>query len=207
VNFVVLVEGDTEKVVIEQFVGRWLTARMSKPVGVRASRALDPKGIIDKAAHYLTENNPDIIAVIGLLDLYELKLEIPREHSGNAKDRCKWAKEHIEKQVNHPSFRMFFAVHELEAWLLSQPSVFKIPDVAKSVENRAGNSPEKVNLGEPPSKFLDDVFLKHTGKHYKKKTQGRTFFNRLDPEEAYKKCPHLKEMLDGMLNLAQNALK
>jgi hypothetical protein len=205
-KFVVLVEGETETAVVGEFLGRWLNAKGTR-IGVQTSRAHDPKGVVGKAAHYLAKNDPEIVAVIGLLDLHELKLEIPPHHSDNAKARFRWAKEYVEKQVNHPAFKMFFAVHELEAWLLSQPSVFKIQGVAKAVESRAGNAPENVNLGEPPSKFLNAVFNKHTGKDYKKKTQGRTFFDRLDPEEAYKKCPHLKEMLDKMLLLAQSALK
>ena len=64
----------------------------------------------------------EILAVIGLMDLYG-----PRFYPGHlstADERHQWAKEHFEKQVGLDRFRMFFAVHEFEAWLSSQPDIF-----------------------------------------------------------------------------------
>jgi hypothetical protein len=51
---------------------------------------------------------------------------------------------------------MFFAVHELEGWLFSNPDIFP-NEVRKAV---AGKSiqPEKVNFDEPPAKHLDKIY-------------------------------------------------
>ncbi len=37
----------------------------------------------------------------------------------------------------------------------------------------------------------------------KETVDGAILFHKLNPEEAYHRCPHLKEMLDEMLVLAQ----
>ena len=35
-----------------------------------------------------------------------------------ARERVAWARTHFESMVDHPRFRMFFAVHEVESWFL-----------------------------------------------------------------------------------------
>jgi len=40
------------------------------------------------------------------------------------------ARKELEKKVGHPRFRQFFAVHEIEAWLFSDPGLFA-PSVRK----------------------------------------------------------------------------
>ncbi len=143
----------------------------------------------------------DIIAVISLLDLYG-----PTFYPDNltkCKERYDWAKKDIEKKVNQPNFFQFFAVHELEAWLLSQPDIFplKVKDAfPKKIQN-----PEIVNFDEPPAKLLDKIFRKHTSRSYKKVVNGKELFGKLDPDVAYQKCSKLQELLDKMLDLAEKS--
>jgi hypothetical protein len=68
----------------------------------------------------------DIIGVIALLDLYDPTF-YPKDKT-TALERYHWAKEELERQVGHPKFRQFFAIHEVEAWLLSEPNLF-IPKI------------------------------------------------------------------------------
>lgn len=63
----------------------------------------------------------DIIAAIGLLDLYGPTFYPPGVLS--ADDRVAWARKTLESRVANPRFRQHFAVHELEAWLLADPMV------------------------------------------------------------------------------------
>lgn len=63
----------------------------------------------------------DVVGAIGLLDLYGPTF-YPKEVVG-AVDRYAWAKAHIEQKVDHPRFYQHFAVHETEAWLLSDPKI------------------------------------------------------------------------------------
>lgn len=105
--------------------------------------------------------------------------------------------------MNHPRFRQFFAVHELEAWLLSDPSLF-LPEIRNGFPGSAAN-PETVNFNTPPAKLLNKLYEAKTGRKYKKTTHGIQLFKKLNPDVAYGKCPRLAEMLDEMLRLAKQA--
>ncbi len=143
----------------------------------------------------------EILAVIGLMDLYS-----PSFYPGylsTAGERHQWAKEHFEKQVGHDRFRMFFAVHEFEAWLLSQPEIFP-RDIQNLMRGKFGQ-PEKINYDQPPAKRLNQIYQQATRKNYKKTTCGKQLFAKLDPSIAVKKCPYLKAMLEQMLIFAKSA--
>src|SRR5437879_3271947 len=96
---------------------------------------------------------------------------------------------------------MFFAVHELEAWILSQPQLLP-PTVRNALPGKA-TEPESINFKEPPAKLFDRLYRSGTGRDYKKLVYGKALFESLDPFVACKKCPHLKSMLDEMLRLAK----
>ncbi len=143
----------------------------------------------------------EILAVIGLMDLYGPAFY--PGHLSTADERHRWAKEHFEKQVGHDRFRMFFAVHEFEAWLLSHPEIFP-RDIQNLMRGKFGQ-PEKINFDQPPAKRLNQIYQQATRKNYKKTTYGKQLFAQLDPSIAVKKCPYLKAMLEEMLSLAKSA--
>ena len=201
-KFVLFVEGHTEKA-LPEFLKRWLDPRMGRPVGIKTVCFEGWQELVKdtplKAAMHL--NGPDkdeIIAVIALIDLYGPTF-YPKALK-TADERFEWAKKELEKKVNHPKFFQFFAVHETEAWLLSAPDLFPV-EVRKAFPVRAAN-PETVNFDEPPAKLLEGLYSLKTGRRYKKVTNGRELFGRLDPNVAYGKCPRLRELLDKMLELA-----
>jgi hypothetical protein len=109
----------------------------------------------------------------------------------------------IERQVADPKFKMFFAVHETEAWLLSDPDLFPA-GVNRAIE-KDGRKPESVNFHEHPSLWIDRLYRKHTRQTYKKTADGRDLFSCLDPNVAYSACPYLARMLDKMLALTKDA--
>jgi len=65
--------------------------------------------------------------------------------------------------------------------------------------------PEQVNFDEPPAKLLSALYNRRLKQDYKKVTDGKDLFARLDPAVAVNKCPHLKAMLEEMLTLARAA--
>ena len=202
-KFVLFVEGHTEKTGLPSFLKRWLDPRLPEPVGIQAVRFegwQEFRKKIRTKAHMHLEGpaKEKIIAAIGLLDLYGPTFYPSLLHS--ADERCNWAVQHLQGQVSHPKFRMFFAVHELEAWILSQPLLLP-PEVSGSLSAKVEN-PEAVNFVEPPAKLLDRLYRKKLGRHYKKRVYGTELLKRADPRVACDECPHLKEMLDEMLRLA-----
>jgi hypothetical protein len=205
-KFVLLVEGATEKQTAGEFIKRWLDPQLTRSVGVQVvgfhGYAELARKLVPKALSYLESPRADeIIAVIGLLDLYGPDF-YPR-HADTAKKRHEWGVAHFQKRVNHPQFRMFFAVHEFEAWLLGDPSIFPA-SIRDALPARVAE-PEKINFNEPPSKLLNNIYRQKTKGGYKKTTYGKTLFAKLDPAAALARCPYLKAMLNEMLNLAKAA--
>ncbi len=205
-RFVLFVEGYTEKLGVPAFLRKWLDAHLTQRVGVQPVRFEGWRDLyqdVDRRTRmYL--NGPqasEILGVVSLLDLYGP--DFYPAAASTAAERYTWAREHIERKVSDCRFRQFFAVHESEAWLLSQPANFPV-DVRHSLSGRSSR-PEEVNFHEPPAKLLNRLYKEKLNRTYKKVTNGVDLFGRLDPDVAYEKCSRLKEMLDSMVEMAQSA--
>lgn len=200
---ILFVEGDTEDKVLTDFLSKWLNDKLPEKLIIRTVNfkgyANLYKDIAQRAnMHLKGPRSKKLVAVIGLLDLYGPKF-FP-EGMNSADEKYRWAKQHMEDKVDSPRFRQHFAVHELEAWLLSDPSIFSAA-ISSGIENVA-KAPEKVNCNQPPAKFLDNLYLKKINKKYKKVTEGNRLFAKLDPEIVRDKCPYFKIFTDDIYNLA-----
>jgi hypothetical protein len=205
-KFVLLVEGETERRSLPEFLGRGLNQQLNKKVGIDT---IDMRGWSNftKEVRKRTHTHLDspransIIAVIGLLDLYaptfypNLKASSDEKHD--------WAVNHFESLVDRARFRMFFAVHEIEAWILSQPNLLPQP-VQSSLPGSIAH-PETVNHDQPPSHRLKQAYRDKLKTTYKKTTDGVNSFRQLDPAVVAQKCPRFHQMLNEMLALAQAA--
>ena len=204
-KFILFVEGHTEDKALPAFLKKWLDPRLESPVGIQTVRFDGwPELFRDaeqKAKMYLNGPSKDkIIAVISLLDLYG-----PSFYPADLTERDRrylWAKQMIEDKVKEKNFFQFFAVHEVEAWLLSQPEIF--PSNIRNAFPGKIVQPETVNFDEPPAKLLDRLYRQYTKRTYKKVVNGKELFDKLDPAVAYEKCRRLRELLDKMLDLAGN---
>ena len=203
-KFVLFVEGHTERKALPGFLKRWLDPRLEQRVGLKVVRFDGwPELIKDsprKARMYLSEDG--IIGVIALLDLYGPTIYPNNKQS--AAERYEWGKEYLEEKVGDRRFRQYFAVHETEAWLLSNPDLF--PTAVKNAFPGRVQNPEEVDFDQPPSKLLGKLYREKTKRTYKKVTHGKELFHKLDPELAYQKCPRLKELFDDMLKMAKEAI-
>lgn len=202
-KFILFVEGDIEHKALPTFFKRWLDPQLDSPVGIQSVKFNGwsdlKKEVRTKACLYLNSKQAsEILAVFSLMDLYGPDFYPDDKQTVN--ERYEWAKENIEKEVNHPKFRQFFAVHEIEAWLLSQPDIF--PREVRNEIAKKSLHPEQVNFQHPPSKMLKTLYETHLKRNYKKVVDGEGLFGKLHPQDAYNKCPRLKEMLDEMLALA-----
>jgi len=205
-KFMLFVEGHTEKKSLPEFLKRWLDPHLGQKVGIKIVRFDGWSDYVretpKKAQLYLNgPDREDIIAVIGLLDLYG-----PTFYPGGkttARERYDWAKADLEGKVGHPKFRQHFAVHECEAWLLSDLDVLPA-EVSKKLVGKCAQ-PETVNFDEPPKKLLRKLYWEKLQTTYKEVTHGAELFGELDPDTAQRKCPRLRAMLEEMLSLAQAA--
>lgn len=200
-KFVLFVEGHTEQKAVPAFLKRWLDPQLPAPVGIQCVRFEGWADLVKeapkKAKLYLARR--DVIAVIALLDLYGPTFY--PEGKRKVQERFFWAKQHLEGNVGEERFFQFFAVHEVEAWLFSDPAIF--PSSVRGDVQIFSEFPEQINGIAPPSKKLNEIYSKHVRKRYKKVVYGKDLFKKLDPHVAYKKCPYLKAFLDAMLQLGR----
>ena len=196
-KIILLVEGETEQKALPAFFHRWLLGKVDS---MPAIKAVNTKGCDNhlkecalKASMHL--KMPDVIAVFGLLDLYGPK-SIP-DHCRTVQQKCAYLRERLEKEIGSPKFKQHFAIHEVEAWLLSQPDIFP-PAVQRAFPGKVA-TPEQVNSTEPPAKLLSRLYHSKTKHEYKKTTHGVDLFSHLDPDVAYAKCPALAALLNDML--------
>jgi uncharacterized protein DUF4276 len=206
-KFILFVERHTEKKGIAGFLKRYLDPRLGQRVGMKVIRFDGWSDLIKDLPELakLHLDDPDhrdeTIGLIALLDLYG-----PTFYPGHARSpdqRCKWAKQHFEKTVKHPKFRMFFAVHEVEAWFLSDPGLF--PSQLRGSLKAKTRQPERVNFDNPPKKLLRGLYREKLKQAYKEITQGLEFFSNLDPSTVADACPHFRAMLEEMAAMAGRA--
>ncbi|MFM8333787.1 MAG: DUF4276 family protein [Candidatus Methylumidiphilus sp.] len=207
-KFIMFVEGYTEDKALPKFLQRWLDSRLPQRVGIKTIRFEGWSELVKDAPqkaklHLCGPKGGDIIAVISLLDLYGPTFDYPKDKT-SPDEKYDWAKQNIEKQVGQDRFFQFFAVHEVEAWLLSDPRLFPL-EIQSAFPSKI-KLPETVNCNEPPAKLLERLYPLHIRRKYKKVTNGKDLFDKLDPNIAYDKCPNLKAMLDKMLELAKAAV-
>jgi hypothetical protein len=198
------VEGDTEAHALPGLVRRWLDQKAGAHVRVLVE-SLDGwqrfAGEIDAKVRLRLRqgDSSQLIGVIGILDLYG-----PQFYPAGvttADDRVMWATKHFEAEVNDRRFRMFMAVHEIEAWILSQPSLLP-PQVSKVLPSRP---PEQVDFGEPPSKLLHGLYKKRLKRHYKKTVDSVNMLAMLDLQVLHDRCPYAAAFLDAVLDMARAA--
>lgn len=99
-KFILFVEGYSEKKALPAFLKRWLDRQLQQRVGMKIVRFEgwgDYNREVKKKTH-VHLNSPgseDIIAIIGLIDLYGPN--IYPSHLTSAKAKYDWGKEHFEK--------------------------------------------------------------------------------------------------------------
>ncbi len=205
-KFVLFVEGATERKGLPEFLKRWLDPRLPAPIGIKPVKFQGSPVYYEEIATRVDlalsgKGGADVVAAIGLLDLYGLSF-CPADRK-TVEARKAWAKEHLEKRVGNPRFRQHFAIHETEAWLLAHRENLP-PEVQKALPGKAAR-PETVNFDEPPGKLLVRLYQEKLRRGYKKVIDGTNLFQALSPDRAYEKCPALKALLDDMLSLAKQA--
>jgi hypothetical protein len=194
------VEGETEEAALPDFVSRWLLGQ---------GLACEIKSVrFEGVGGYLREfskrakrdlSGGYVRGIVGLIDLYGSKLSYP---TGSVEEKYSWAKNELEHRVAHERFRQHFAVHETEAWLLSGEKLFPPP-----IDVRLPKTPpEGVNFQSPPAKLLQQLYSTHLDRNYGKRIDGTELFQKLDPNIAYSRCPHLKLLLDDILALAKGVV-
>jgi hypothetical protein len=205
-RFVLLVEGPSEKLALPQFFKRWLDERFLVPIDIKAIVRTGAANVCEEAPKDVPKllnalNAPELVGIISICDLAS---ELPFLNPSKSKtERIEIATKFMLDKVDHDKYRHFFIVHELEAWLLSNPTIFG-KELGSEVSKKIKKNPEEINDKKPPAKLLDEVFFAKTGRNYedRKPETCANAFRKLDVEKAYAACPSLAAILDEMLSMA-----
>jgi hypothetical protein len=210
VRFVLFAEGHTEKKGIAAFLKRYLEPpRLRQRVGIKVIRFDGWSDLVQDlpeiASLYLDDprQRDEIIGVIALLDLHGPTFY--PNHTRTSDEQYEWAKQHFEKKVKHPKFRICFAVHQVEAWFLSNPALFP-SELRRALKAKAAQ-PERVDSEKPPKEFLRELYREKLKRGYKEITQGNEFFSKLDPSAVAAVCPRFRAMLQEMVTMAGRQLR
>ncbi len=211
-KFVMIVEGETEKRGVPDLLARSLTER-----GLPQRIGIDPinlKGggtdLFDKVAQKgksYVRGGPGFqaktIGVFGLLDLYNPSFDrIWPASAVSRDDRLDWAARRVENRVNSPMFRMFFAVHEVEAWILSQPEILPFYAKLSVLERKRIAQPELVNFRNPPARWLAEHWWNNLRRKYMKTVDGPNLMRKLNPTVVFGKCPQFRKIVEFMVERA-----
>ncbi len=173
-----IVEGQTEKKALPDFIKRWLDPRLQKRVGLSVVSCGGNQKLVNdierKARNIL--GDPKVIGVIGLLDLYADPITKPT--GAPICERYDAGVKHFQDMVDDKRFRMHYAVHETEAWLFSDSTIF--PDTVQP--GLPGGNPEGIDSGNPPSKRLDSLYDRTLRRNYREIVDGNALFTKLNPE-------------------------
>lgn len=192
VRIAILVEGETEKVFIPH-LRKFLAGRLAGRAPI-----LDPvpqKGRIPTKEKLkrvveglLRERKGAADHVIALVDVY------PDFRSAEE------AKAKMREWVGPEScFHPHVALHDFEAWLLPFWDVIKA--LADHNQTSPGPNPESVNHNNPPSKRIEELFLKgKKGKSYVKPRDAGRILREADLSIAIAQCSELKALVNTIIS-------
>ncbi|MBN1814385.1 MAG: DUF4276 family protein [Anaerolineae bacterium] len=192
-TIVLLVEGATETALKDKLKS-FLDGRAE--VEGKPKTALRTKEIMSlnpgklRRRVYLELRDPKVMAVVGLIDVY------PDFASADE------AKQFLRRAVgDEPRFYAHAAQYDVEAWLLPYwDFICQRLGVRKA---KPGAHPEQVNLEQPPSRRLNELYRTASPtRKYIKPIEMAAILRNQDLTVAANQCPELKSLLNTLLLLA-----
>jgi hypothetical protein len=193
----VLCEGDTEEIALRYFVVRQWEADGLSRVGLRA---INLNGKIQTAGKFANRylDEKEVLAVFTLVDL-QGATQVSHGPEDAVTERVGRVREWLRRQIDHPRAVHFYphvCVHQTEAWILAEGSALASrlgnPDIGPDL-----NAEEK-NFQNPPSKRLNDLFLRHKSRRYGKKIDGTPLFKAMAFQPVYQSCSHFRTFYEDL---------
>lgn len=202
-TIIILSEGETEELATRYFVLRQWRADGLGSIGLRPINLGGKlKEIGLRGTLYL--DDPDVIAVFTLLDLQGMTLVSHGPHDELAV-RVQRVRDWLRGQIVHERSRDFFAhvsVHETEAWILAEGLA-----LSKRLANpdiRPDPQAESRDFANPPSRRLNDLFLRHRSRNrYNKILDGRPLFSDMEFAPVYSCCQYFRSFYDDLRDVAR----
>jgi len=192
-TIVLLVEGNTETALrdkLKSFLDEQAVAAGKPKVALRPKdiMTLNPGKLCHRVR--LELRDPKVTAVVGLIDVYP--------EFTSASD----AKQFLRDAVgDEPRFYAHAAQYDVEAWLLPYwDFICRRLGVQRA---KPGANPEAVNLENPPSRRLDELYrIARPPRKYVKPIEMAAVLRNQDLTVAAAQCPELRSLLNTLLTLA-----
>ncbi len=215
----ILVEGQAEETFIREILFPYLFGNGVYPIAKlattkRVKSGPDFKGGIVSYGKFRN----DVVRLLGdtsativttMIDFYGLPTDFPGRRTmppGSCYDRVAYLEEEIRKDIDHPRFLPYLALHEFEAMLFVAPDKIAqaFPGTSKGNELAAirgrFTSPEEID-DDPqtaPSKRLEALFP-----GYEKPLHGPLVILEIGLEQIRKACVHFNNWLVNLEKLAE----
>ncbi len=173
-RFVFIVEGKTEKESLRAFLANCLSWRGVAGVGIKILGKDSASKVFHEGPKLAGEllnakDGESILAVYTLLDIFNAGI-FP-ETGMSIEDRVAWGRDSMQQRFLHPRYRHYFAVHELEAWLLADTA--NLPAKMRADLRQHQAHPEQVNDKTSPSNLISASHLRQFNRKYSKPVHGR----------------------------------
>lgn len=215
-RLLILVEGQAEEIFVKQTLTPYLAPNgvyVEKPALLWTRRKPEGGGHRGGTVSW-GQIRRDLTGLLGdkdawvttLLDFYGLPDDCPGlETQGDALTRVRRVQQAMAESLRHPRFLPFLALHELEAWIFSDP------DQAEAHANQPGladrmrqtladvGTPEAINHGPATH---PKARLKTWWPSYKETSDGPNLLKKIGIETIRIRCPHADAWLSQLLDLS-----
>jgi Domain of unknown function (DUF4276) len=213
-RFLVLVEGLTEERFVKDYLVQHLASRSVLPIPKilttkRMKNGPDFKGGVHGYAQVKDDlrrllGDSGAVAITTLLDYYALPADFPGMDArppGAPRARVEHVEHAFAADIEHPRFRPHLVLHELEAWVFSDPVaaswIFDEPRVAPALQaiRDSFTSPEDIDEGittAPSRRILGE----YSG--YQKTFHGPLAVAAIGLERVRARCPHFAAWLSWL---------
>ncbi len=207
----ILVEGQAEETFVREVLAPYLAEKGVYPVAKlattkRVKSGPDFKGGIVSYGKFKNDairllGDTSIVMVTTMVDFYGLPKDFPGQRTisaGSCYDRVAYLEESLRKDINHPKFLPYLALHEFETMLFVAPEKITqaFPDTNKgeelaAIKKQFGN-PEEIddNPQTAPSKRLETLFPE-----YQKPLYGPLIILEIGVDQIRSECPHFNTWL------------
>ena len=196
-----LCEGDTEELAVRYFIARqW----QSDGLGSVALKPIDLRGKSQNVGKFATLylDEPGVLAVFTLVDL-QGNNQVLHQPNHNLDAKVYRVREWLRGQVEHARANRFFphvCVHQTEAWILAEGEA-----LAKRLDRSIlpDRDAEEKNFENPPSKRLNQLFLKLKKTRYNKLADGTPLFKAMQFTHVYRSCTYFQAFYDDLKKAAE----
>ena len=200
-RIVVLCEGDTEELAVRYFIARQWKSDGLESVGLKTiDLSGKPQNVGKFATLYLDDE--DVLAVFTLIDL-QGNNQVVHQPEDDLETKVQRVQHWLRAQASHARAQRLVphvCVHQTEAWILAEGHALAAR--LKDADVRPDPDAEAKNFQNPPSKRLNELFLKAKKSRYNKRIDGTPLFKALQFAPVYDSCRYFREFYNGLKSAA-----